>query len=94
MTLDVTFELGTNLDQAQVFVQNRVSIAEAKLPEEVKRQGVTTKKKSPSILLCVNLISPDQSYDQSVPEQLRDHQCQGQPGSDQGCRRCVVPGSS
>ena len=64
MTLDVTFELGTNLDQAQVFVQNRVSIAEAKLPEEVKRQGVTTKKKSPSILLCVNLISPDQSYDQ------------------------------
>jgi multidrug efflux pump len=64
MTLDVTFELGTNLDQAQVFVQNRVSIAEARLPEEVKRQGVTTKKKSPSILLCVNLISPDLRYDQ------------------------------
>src|SRR5262245_11170545 len=64
MTMDVTFELGTNLDQAQVFVQNRVSIAEAKLPEEVKRQGVTTKKKSPSILLCVNLISPDRRYDQ------------------------------
>ena len=42
---------------AQVLVQNRVSIAEAKLPEEVKRIGVTTKKKSPSILLCVNLIS-------------------------------------
>ena len=40
-------------------MQNRVAIAEAKLPEEVKRQGVTTKKKSPSILLCVNLISPD-----------------------------------
>ncbi len=64
MTLDVTFELGTNLDQAQVFVQNRVAIAESKLPEEVKRQGVTTKKKSPSILLCVNLISPDRRYDQ------------------------------
>ncbi|MFO0928346.1 MAG: efflux RND transporter permease subunit [Gemmataceae bacterium] len=57
MTLDVTFKLGTNLDMAQVLVQNRVSIALAKLPEEVKRQGVTTKKKSPSILLCVNLIS-------------------------------------
>ena len=57
MILDVTFELGTNLDMAQVLVQNRVAIAEAKLPEEVKRQGVTTKKKSPSILLCVNLIS-------------------------------------
>jgi multidrug efflux pump len=57
MILDVTFELGTNLDTAQVLVQNRVSIAMAKLPEEVKRIGVTTKKKSASILLCVNLIS-------------------------------------
>ena len=48
MYLDVTFEVGTNLDMAQVLVQNRVSIAEAKLPEEVKRHGVTTKKKSPA----------------------------------------------
>src|SRR5678809_1305345 len=64
MNLNVTFELGTNLDMAQVLVQNRVSIAQAKLPEEVKRIGVTTKKKSPSILLCVNLISPDNRYDQ------------------------------
>lgn len=64
MMLDVTFELGTNLDTAQVLVQNRVAVAEAKLPEEVKRLGVTTKKKSPSILLCVNLISPDASKDQ------------------------------
>src|SRR5437660_10362021 len=57
MTLDATFKLGTNLDMAQVLVQNRVAIAEAKLPEDVKRQGVTTKKKSPSILLCINLLS-------------------------------------
>jgi multidrug efflux pump len=57
MTLDITFKLGTNLDMAQVLVQNRVAIAEAKLPDEVKRQGVTTKKKSPSILLCINLVS-------------------------------------
>jgi multidrug efflux pump len=65
MNLDVTFELGTNLDTAQVLVQNRVAVAEAKLPEEVKRIGVTTKKKSPSILMCVNLISserPDGSF--------------------------------
>src|SRR5215468_2375771 len=62
--LDVTFKLGTNIDDAQVLTQNRVAIAEAKLPEEVKRQGVTTKKKSPSILLCINLISPDGRYDQ------------------------------
>jgi multidrug efflux pump len=64
LTLDITFKLGTDINLAQVFVQNRVAIAEAKLPEEVKRQGVTTKKKSPSILLCVNLISPDGRYDQ------------------------------
>src|SRR5947208_2046757 len=57
MILDITFKPGTDLNMAQVLVQNRVAIAEAKLPEEVKRQGVTTKKKSPSILLCVNLIS-------------------------------------
>jgi multidrug efflux pump len=61
--LDVTFKLGTNIDDAQVLTQNRVAIAEAKLPEEVKRQGVTTKKKSPSILLAVNLISSDDSRD-------------------------------
>ena len=62
--IDVTFKLGTDMNMAQVLVQNRVAIAEAKLPEEVKRQGVTTKKKSPSILLCVNMISPDNSRDQ------------------------------
>ncbi len=65
MTLDVTFKLGTNLDTAQVLVQNRVAVAQPKLPEEVKRTGVTTKKKSPSILMCVNLVSlkrPDGSY--------------------------------
>ena len=65
MLLDVTFKLGTNLDMSQVLVQNRVKIAEAKLPEDVKRQGVTTKKKSPSILLCVNLISEKETDPQT-----------------------------
>src|SRR6266404_1776191 len=68
MILDVTFKPGTDLNMAQVLVQNRVSVAEAKLPEEVKRQGVTTKKKSPSILLCVNLIS-DQVKDAKPGEE-------------------------
>jgi len=63
-SLNVTFKLGTNLDMAQVLVQNRVSIAMPTLPEEVKLTGVTTKKKSPSILLMVNLFSPDGRYDQ------------------------------
>ena len=64
MTLDVTFELGTNVDIAQVLVQNRVAIAQPRLPEAVKQQGVTTKKKSPAILLVVNLFSPEGRYDQ------------------------------
>ena len=55
--LSVTFELGTNLDMAQVLVQNRVALALPKLPDVVKTTGVSTKKKSPSILLVVNLYS-------------------------------------
>ncbi len=61
--LTVTFELGTDLNMAQVLVQNRVALAMPQLPREVQVQGVNTKKKSPSILLCVNLISPDGRYD-------------------------------
>src|SRR5215831_14038698 len=57
MSLTVTFRVGTDLDQAQVLVQNRVAVAQASLPDEVKRQGVTTKKQSPNFLLCVNLVS-------------------------------------
>jgi multidrug efflux pump len=62
--LTVTFKLGTNLDMAQVLVQNRVAMAMPTLPDVVKQTGVTTKKKSPNILLVVNLISPDRRYDQ------------------------------
>lgn len=61
LSLTVTFEVGTNLDMAQVLVQNRVSQAMAKLPDAVKATGVTTKKKSPSILLVINLFSEDES---------------------------------
>ncbi len=61
--LTVTFELGTDLNMAQVLVQNRVSLAMPQLPAQVQVQGVSTKKKSPSILLAVNLISPDGRYD-------------------------------
>ena len=61
--LTVTFQVGTNLDMAQVLVQNRVAIAMPKLPEEVQRQGVTTKKQSTSIILVATLTSPDNRYD-------------------------------
>ncbi len=63
-SLNVTFKLGVNLDMAQVLVQNRVSMALPTLPDTVKQTGVTTKKKSPNIMLAVNLISPDGRYDQ------------------------------
>ena len=62
--LTVTFDLGTDLDMAQVMVQNRVNLALPSLPEEVNQTGVSVKKKSPSILLVVNLVSPDESRDQ------------------------------
>ncbi len=63
MTLTVTFKLGTNLDIAQVLVQNRVAIASPRLPDEVKRTGVITKKQSPDITMVVHLVSPDGSLD-------------------------------
>ena len=64
MTLTVTFKLGTDIDKAQVQVQNRVSQALPKLPEEVRRLGVTTVKQSPDLTLVVHLFSPNGRYDE------------------------------
>ncbi|HBH54294.1 MAG TPA: transporter [Planctomycetaceae bacterium] len=61
--LTITFRPGTDLNLAQVMVQNRVSLAQPILPELVRRRGVTVKKKSPSVLMIVNLFSPDGSRD-------------------------------
>ncbi len=63
MTLTVTFQLGTDPDKAQQLVQNRVSQAEPRLPEEVRRLGVTTVKSSPDITMVVHLVSPNDRYD-------------------------------
>jgi len=63
MTLAVTFRPGTDPDDAQVQVQNRVSQALARLPEDVRRQGVVTQKQSSNITLVVHLLSPDNRYD-------------------------------
>jgi hydrophobe/amphiphile efflux-1 (HAE1) family protein len=65
MTLTVTFKLGTDVDKAQVQVQNRVSQALPKLPQEVQRLGVVTNKSSPDITLAVFVYSPDGRYDQT-----------------------------
>ena len=64
MALTITFKLGTDLDNAQVLVQNRVSIAEPRLPEEVRRIGITTTKSSPDLMMVVHLLSPNDRYDQ------------------------------
>ncbi len=64
MLLTVTFQLGTDLDDAQVLVQNRVAVALSKLPEQVRQIGVTTTKQIPDMLMVVHLKSPDESRDE------------------------------
>ncbi len=64
MSLTITFKLGTDLDTAQVLIQNRVAIATPRLPEEARRLGVTTRKSSPDLMMVVHLLSPDDTYDQ------------------------------
>jgi hydrophobe/amphiphile efflux-1 (HAE1) family protein len=64
LSIQVIFKPGTDIDQAQVLVQNRVAIATPRLPEEVQRFGVTVKKRSPDLMMVVHLISPDGSLDQ------------------------------
>ncbi|MDX9701609.1 MAG: multidrug efflux RND transporter permease subunit [Candidatus Auribacterota bacterium] len=64
-SITVTFEVGTDIDMATVLVQNRVAKAEAVLPEDVKRYGITIRKQTTNIALMVNLMSPDNRYDQA-----------------------------
>lgn len=64
VAITVTFAQGTDVDQAQVLVQNRVATAEPRLPEEVRQIGVTVRKNAPDLLLVATLISPDRSLDQ------------------------------
>src|SRR5947209_11164355 len=73
--LTITFEIGTNLDNAQVLVQNRLAVAEPQLPEEVRRQGVLVKKQSANIILAISLTAPPPKdrYDLTVdPTALND----------------------
>ncbi|MDE1146501.1 MAG: multidrug efflux RND transporter permease subunit [Azospirillaceae bacterium] len=64
LSLTITFKLGTDIDKAQVLVQNRVSVAQPHLPDEVNRLGVTTRKNSPNLMMVIHLYSPDDSLDQ------------------------------
>ncbi|GAA5508981.1 multidrug efflux RND transporter permease subunit [Novipirellula caenicola] len=62
-SLTVTFEVGTDLEEAQVLVQNRVALAEPFLPADVRQQGISVRKQSTNILLVVSLTSPDDTFD-------------------------------
>src|SRR6187399_3105425 len=63
MQLDVNFQVGVDQDMSNVLTQNRVSSAQARLPQEVVQQGVTVKKMSPSILMLISVYSPKETYD-------------------------------
>lgn len=65
MLLTVTFKVGTNLDIANVLVQNRLSVAQPRLPPDVRNLGVTVRKASPDLMLVVHLLSPNKTYDQN-----------------------------
>ena len=65
MLLTVTFKVGTNLDIANVLVQNRLSVAQPRLPPDVRNLGVTVRKASPDLMLVVHLLSPKKTYDQN-----------------------------
>ena len=64
LSINVVFKPGTNIDQAQVLVQNRVSVAEPRLPEDVRRLGISVRKASPDLMMVVHMTSPDGSRDQ------------------------------
>ena len=64
LSINVVFKPGTNIDSAQVLVQNRVSVAEPRLPEDVRRVGVTVRKASPDLMMVVHMLSPDGTRDQ------------------------------
>src|SRR5258707_3170409 len=64
LSINVVFKPGTNIDEAQVLVQNRVSVAEPRLPEDVRRLGISVRKASPDLMMVVHMTSPDGSRDQ------------------------------
>ena len=63
-SINVVFQSGIDIDKAQVLVQNRVAVAEPRLPEDVRRLGVTVRKNSPDLMMVIHLTSPDGTFDQ------------------------------
>ncbi|MFT5118588.1 MAG: hydrophobe/amphiphile efflux-1 (HAE1) family protein [Kiritimatiellia bacterium] len=94
VSITVTFKLGTDLDTAQVQVQNRVAIAEPRLPEPVRRIGVTTIKNSPDLMLVVNMFSPNGTYDQTYIANYVALQVRNQLARVEGVGNILVFGAS
>ena len=84
MQMNVTFEVGTDIDIATLDVQNRVSIAEPTLPEAVRRLGVVIRKRNPSTLMVLAIYSPEGTHDVKFLAKLYQHLYQGLPCF--GCR--------
>ena len=81
LTIDVVFKPGTDVDTAQVLVQNRVSVATPRLPDDVQHLGVTVRKASPDLMMVVHMISPDGSYDQQYISNYATLLHQGRAGT-------------
>lgn len=92
-SLTITFEVGTNLNQAQVLVQNRVALAEPLLPADVRQQGITVKKQSTNILLAVSLTSPDKSLDSLFLANYASLRLRDELGRVEGVGEVTVSGS-
>ena len=72
LSINIVFRPGTDIDQAQVLVQNRVSVAEPRLPEDVRRLGISVRKSSPDLMMVVHMTSPDGSRGSAVRLELRN----------------------
>ena len=92
MNFTVTFESGVDLDTANVLVQNRVALAEPRLPEEVKRTGVSVKKKSTDIVMFITLTSPGDTYDAAYLSNFANLRIRDELLRVHGCWRCVGVG--
>ncbi len=92
-SLTITFEVGTDLDKAQVLVENRVALAEPQLPAEVRQQGITVKKQSTSILLVVSLTSPDKTFDSLFLSNYANLQLRDELSRVEGVGEVTVSGS-
>ena len=80
LSINVVFKPGTNIDQAQVNVQNRVAVAQPRLPEDVQRLGIVVRKASPDLMMVVHMTSPDDSARPAIHLQLRHALREGRAG--------------